>query len=201
MSDRHVPEIIVHRRNTAALLADTPRGFGVEMDVRSQGSRLIVNHDPFGQGEDFETWLGCYAHGTLILNVKEEGLEDRLLALMAAAGIERFFFLDQSFPFLVRTARAGERRCAVRVSEYEAPASALSLAGLVDWVWLDSFSGALPKREDLRALADAGFRICVVSPELQGRDAAAEVPRMRAHFDAADFALAAVCTKVPRLWT
>ncbi|WP_216073237.1 hypothetical protein, partial [Acinetobacter nosocomialis] len=74
------------------------------------------HHDPFVAGERFDDWLRGYRHGTLILNVKEEGLEDALLARMQAAGISDFFFLDQSFPFLVRTSRRGERRCAVRVS-------------------------------------------------------------------------------------
>jgi len=194
-------EIILHRRNTAALLRETPPAYGVEMDVRSVGDRLIIHHDAFADGEDFEEWLVGYRHGTLILNVKEEGLEDRLLELMAGAEIDRFFFLDQSFPFLIRTARNGETRCAVRVSEYESVETALALAGMVDWVWLDSFTGALPQSGELQALSQAGFRVCLVSPELQGRNAAREVPRMQAHFAAAGVVLAAVCTKDPGLWT
>ena len=34
-------------------------------------------------GEEFVQWLDGYRHGTLILNVKEEGLEDRLLDLIS----------------------------------------------------------------------------------------------------------------------
>jgi hypothetical protein len=112
-------QFIAHRRNSAAELAVTPREYGLEIDLRSIGSRLVLQHDPYVEGEDFEAWLGGFAHDTLILNVKEEGLEARLLALMAQHRIENFFFLDQSFPFLIKTARSGERRCAVRVSEYE----------------------------------------------------------------------------------
>ncbi|MFX5705872.1 hypothetical protein ABTE52_23065, partial [Acinetobacter baumannii] len=70
----------------------------------------------------------------------EEGLEDALLARMQAAGISDFFFLDQSFPFLVRTSRRGERRCAVRVAEFETVDTALTLAGSIDWVWVDCFT-------------------------------------------------------------
>jgi len=199
-ADRIRPEIIQHRRNTAALLQETPVEFGVEMDIRSLGDRLIVHHDPFVEGEDFEAWLTGYRHGTLILNVKEEGLEDRVLALMTRFGIARFFFLDQSFPFLMRTVRKGERRCAVRVSEYESVETALSLAGQVQWVWLDCFTEALAPPDEVRRLIGAGFDICLVSPELQGRPAELEVPRLRAHFEANDLPLAAVCTKAPGLW-
>src|SRR4051812_12977345 len=109
-------KMIAHRRNTVAELRATSSVYGVEVDIRSKGQRLIIHHDPFVTGESFEEWLDSYRHGTLILNVKEEGLEKRLIELAASKGIEDFFFLDQSFNFLVKTFKAGERRCAVRVS-------------------------------------------------------------------------------------
>src|SRR3990167_1998804 len=102
--------LVSHRRNTIEQLRETPTHYGVEVDIRSEGGRLIIHHDAFAGGEDFERWLDHYRHRLLILNVKEEGLEQRLLALMAAKKIDAFFFLDQSFPFLVKTARAGEKR-------------------------------------------------------------------------------------------
>ena len=132
--------IIAHRRNTAAELLATPIEYGVEVDIRSFGDRLIIHHDPFREGEDFEAWMRAYRHGTLILNVKEEGLEARLLEIMHERGVSDFFFLDQSFPFLVKWARNGERRCAVRVSEFELVDTALTLAGMVSWVWVDCFT-------------------------------------------------------------
>lgn len=192
--------IIAHRRNTLAELAATPTQYGVEMDLRSWGDRLVIHHDPFVEGEDFLPWIAAYRHGTLILNVKEEGLEQRLLAIMAERGIEDFFFLDQSFPFLVKTARTGERRCAVRVSEYESVDTALTLAGKVDWVWVDCFTRFPLDRADGRRLTDAGFRLCLVSPELQGRTDPAEIAAIRAHCAAEEIAVAAVCTKRPDLW-
>lgn len=191
-------ELIAHRRNTVAELLATPRHYGIEMDVRSWGERLVIHHDAFVEGEDFEAWLAHYAHGTLILNVKEEGLETRLLALMAAHGITRFFFLDQSFPFLIRTARSGERRCAVRVSEFESIDTALTLAGQIDWVWVDCFTRFPLTAADAARLTGAGFKLCLVSPELQGRDAETGIAAMKAQVTGFD--IAAVCTKRPDLW-
>lgn len=194
-------EIIAHRRNTAQDLRDTPTHFGIEVDIRSRGEALIIHHDPFVDGESLEGWLDHFRHGLLILNVKEEGLEERLIALMAARGIERYFFLDQSFPFLIRTARLGERRCAVRVSEYESIATALSLAGKIDWVWVDCFTQFPLDSDDAAALAKAGFRLCLVSPELQGRDAEVEIPAMRSLLENRGITADAVCTKRPDLWS
>lgn len=193
-------EIIRHRRNTRAELEATPASYGVEVDIRSRGERLIVHHDPFCDGEDFDAWLKSYRHGTLILNVKEEGLEGRLLDLVGAAGLDRFFFLDQSFPFLIRTARTGERRCAVRVSEYEAVESALTLAGMVDWVWVDCFSKFPISGEQAARLQSAGFSLCLVSPELQGR-ALETIADFRRELSELGVSPEAVCTKAPELWS
>lgn len=192
---------IAHRRNTIEQLKATPAGLGVEVDIRSFGDRLIIHHDPFVDGEDFENWLSHYRHRFLILNVKEEGLEQRLLALMAARGIADFFFLDQSFPFLVKTARAGEKRCAVRVSEFEAMATAETLAGLVSWIWVDCFTRFPLTGADARRLQSLGFNLCLVSPELQGRPGAASIPEMRALLAREGVRADAVCTKLPELWS
>lgn len=193
-------QLIVHRRNLLSELAAVPEKYGVEIDLRSWGDKLILHHDAFVEGEDFAPWIAAYKHRTLILNVKEEGLEARLLETMAAHGIEDFFFLDQSFPFLVKTARAGERRCAIRVSEFETVETALTLAGKIDWVWVDCFTRFPLKRADGRRLVDAGFKLCLVSPELQGRTDPGEIAAMRALCAEEEIDIAAVCTKRPDLW-
>ena len=196
--------VVAHRRNTPDQLTQTPRELGVEMDLRSQGDRLVVTHEPFDDGVDFEEWLDSYDHAFLVANVKEEGLEERVEAALAARGIEEWTYLDQSFPFLVKTLRRGETRCMVRISEYESVKTALALVPpLVPrprWVWLDSFTGELPSARDLAGLARASLRIMVVSPELQARDPEPEVAGIRHRLAAAGLELDAVCTKRPELW-
>jgi hypothetical protein len=192
--------IIAHRRNTVAELAATPAEYGIEVDIRSFGERLIIHHDPFREGEDFETWMKSFRHGTLILNVKEEGLEARLIEIMRQRSVDDFFFLDQSFPFLVKWARNGERRCAVRVSEFESVDTALTLAGKVDWVWVDCFTRFPLTTESAQRLQQAGFKLCLVSPELQGRPAETEIPQLRAQLASLRITAEAVCTKRPDLW-
>jgi hypothetical protein len=192
--------IVAHRRNTAEQLHDTPRGYGVEVDIRSHGDRLIIHHDAFVDGESFERWLDHYAHRLLILNVKEEGLEDRLLNLMRARGVEDFFFLDQSFPFLLRTARAGEKRCAVRISEFESINTAIALAGLVTWVWIDCFTRFPISGAEAAQLQSLGFRLCLVSPELQGRPGEQSIPALQSLLKREGIAADAVCTKLPEMW-
>lgn len=192
--------IVAHRRNLPAELSQIPRDRGIEMDIRSYGDRLVVTHEPFDPGVDLEEWLDAYAHAFLVANVKEEGLEQRVEAVLAARGIEQWTYLDQSFPFMVRTLRRGESRCMVRISEYESVDTALALQPRAQWVWLDSFTGALPPRGDLARLAGTGYRVMVVSSELQARDPEPEVAGVRSALAEAGLTLDAVCTKRPELW-
>ena len=193
-------KLISHRRNTISELLATDSKYGVEVDIRSEGTQLIIHHDPCVAGESFDDWINVYRHGTLILNVKEEGLEVRLISLMKSKGIDDYFFLDQSFPFLVKWSKAGENRCAVRVSEYETIDTALTLAGKVDWVWVDCFTHFPLSEQNARRLKDAGFKLCLVSPELQGRNAEIEIPQLVSLLKERNISADAVCTKRPDLW-
>lgn len=193
-------KLIAHRRNTVTELSATPTCYGVEVDIRSRCNELVLHHDPFAEGESLEAWLEAYKHGTLILNVKEEGLEARLIALMQRSGIDDYFFLDQSFPFLVKYSGLGVHRCAVRVSEFESVQTALTLAGKVDWVWVDCFTQFPLSRDDASRLQEAGFKLCLVSPELQGRDAATEIEQLDQMLRERNIRAEAVCTKRPDLW-
>lgn len=192
--------IFQHRRNSEQLLRATPRKYGVEIDLRSNGSDLIVHHDPFAPGELFTDWLRSYSHSGIILNVKEEGLEENILDLMERFGISEFFFLDQSFPFLLRTATAGERRCCVRFSEYESIQTVFSLTGLVEWVWVDCFSRLPLTVAQFKELKQRGFMLCFVSPELQGRNSWQEISSFVSEVKSMEIKPDAVCTKAPDIW-
>ena len=192
--------IIQHRVNTSAALTSTPMHYGVEVDIRTEGQKLIIHHDPFSAGEDFERWMNSYAHRFIILNVKEEGLEARLLRIMAQHSVRDFFFLDQSFPFLIKTSREGEHRCAVRVSEFESIDTALTLQGKVEWVWVDCFTRFPLVQETAQQLQDARFKLCLVSPELQGRTDPQQIYNLRTLLEKQAIQADAVCTKRPDLW-
>ena len=193
-------KLIAHRRNTLAELLATDHKYGVEVDIRSLGEQLIMHHDPLVAGESFDEWLNFYEHGTLILNVKEEGLEEQLMEIMAEKDIDDYFFLDQSFPFLVKWASKSKRRCAVRVSEFESIETALTLSGKVDWIWVDCFTYFPLTHKDAQRLKQAGFKLCLVSPELQGRDAESEIPILVGLLNERNIVAEAVCTKRPDVW-
>jgi hypothetical protein len=192
---------ILHRVNTKDDLLKIPKEFGVEVDIRTKGNQLIMHHDPFKDGEDFEDWLEAYQHGILILNVKEEGLEDRLIELMGKYNIDDYFFLDQSFPFLIKTAKNNEKRCAVRVSEFESIDTVITLANKVDWVWVDCFTHfPLTTDQAEKLQTELKFKLCFVSPELQGRTDIEHVKEFIQGIKLLGIKGDAVCTKYPELW-
>lgn len=193
-------KIIAHRRNTRAELDTTEKKFGVEIDLRSWDNQLILQHDPFKPGESFESWLNGFRHSTLILNVKEDGLENTILESLHERNIEDFFFLDLPFPSLVRMARQGESRCAVRISEFESIESAIRLSDFVDWVWIDSFRAFSFQESDLSPLVELGYQTCLVSPELQGKEPELSIPSICREISGWEIKLDAVCTKRPDLW-
>lgn len=192
--------LISHRRNTIEQLKNTPSNYGVEIDIRSMGDTLIVQHDPYVPGVFFDDWIKEFRHQTLILNVKEEGLEGRLIKIMAQYEIDEYFFLDQSFPFLIKWSNLDEHRCAVRVSEYESIETALSLAGKVSWIWVDCFTKFPLEKEQANKLKAAGFKLCIVSPELQGKDPLTWIPEFKTLLVERNILVDAVCTKLPELW-
>ena len=55
-----------------------PYNFGVEIDVRSYKNKIVLNHEPFRGGDRFKEYIKNYKHGTLVVNIKESGIEMKL---------------------------------------------------------------------------------------------------------------------------
>lgn len=187
-------QFIAHRINTSAQLADVPTQFGVELDLRDFGTELVLEHDPLKGGERFEDYLKNYRHNTMIVNVKSERIELRALELLKAHGVTNFFFLDSSFPMIINLSNRGEARNAIRYSEFEGMDTVFAVKDRVQWIWVDCFSFLPLDRASYQKLRSTGLKLCLVSPELQGRPDdiptyAQQVLREGIEFDA-------ICTKV-----
>ncbi len=161
--------LIEHRVNTLEHLGRVPTNHGVEVDIRERGGHLCLAHDPFQDGERLDDFLRAYEHALIIFNVKCDGLEGRILELVEKHQIKSYFFLDVANPTMVGLAQGGMRQVAVRYSEYEPIEYSLAFAGKVDWVWVDCFTHLPLDPESYRRLHEH-FKICVVSPELQGHE-------------------------------
>ena len=194
------PLIICHRKNTIKQLIDTPTEYGVEIDVRSYNNRIILNHDPMKSGEFLDNWLRKYNHKFLIINIKEEGLEKYIIKILKNKKIKDFFFLDQSFPFLIKTLNSNETRCAVRFSEYEDIRTINNLKKKINWVWVDHFSKFPLNKSTSDNLKKKKIKICIVSPEIVKKTSEKSLKKLKNSIKKKNIHIDAVCTKNPEIW-
>ena len=188
-------EFISHRVNTVKDLKNTPIQFGVELDLRDNiDGSIYINHDPFVVGENFEDYLREYKHGTMILNIKSERIEYKVLDLLKKYNIEKYFFLDSSFPMIKALTDKGELNIALRYSEYEGIDTIKLMSGRAKWVWVDCFNSFPLEEDTYLKLKNMGYKLCFVSPELQGQpekieEYAGNIKKRNINFDA-------ICTKL-----
>ncbi len=159
--------IIWHRVNTIEELNNIPVEDGVEIDIRSIKGEPYLSHFIDQDGILFEDWLKHYKlNGTLVLNVKEEGLETIIISLLEKHNITNYMFLDEPFWYLLNASRKlNNKNFAIRVSKFESVETAIKSKELSDWVWYDYFDNYI-NIDDLKQLIENGFKVIMPAPEL-----------------------------------
>ncbi len=160
-------EIIIHRVNTVKELNKIPKIFGVEIDIRSHNSKLILNHDPHKPGDKFDAFLKKYNHGTLVLNIKEAGIEDEVLKKVKRSKIKSYFLLDIEFPYIFKCLKKKQKNLAIRFSENEPIENAKLMTKKFKWLWIDTLTKLPITKKNLKIIK--GYKTCVVCPERWGR--------------------------------
>ena len=188
-------EFIAHRINTLKELKEPDTSYGVELDLRDDlNGRVYISHNPFEPGEDFEEYLKHYQHGTMILNVKSERIEHKILELLKQYDIQNYFFLDSSFPMIKLLSDLGEHNIALRFSELEGLDTIRNMAGKAKWVWVDCFSRLPIDKQSYQELKNMGYRLCMVSPELEGQPE--KLSLYREQLSQEGIVMDAVCSKI-----
>lgn len=146
-------------------------GWGVETDLRDLDGGVVVSHDPPRRGalalSDLLAAHRDSGAGTpLALNVKADGLAGPVARELAAHGTSGAFVFDMSVPDALAWHRAAVPAW-TRWSDVEPEPLLLgSSAG----IWLDAFHDDGWWSADAVGAAVAQRPVCVVSPELHGRD-------------------------------
>ena len=160
-------EIIIHRVNKIKKLKKIPTTYGVEIDIRSLKSKLILSHDPQKSGDTLDSFLNNYKHGTLILNIKEAGIEDQVIKKVKNAKIKSYFLLDVEFPYIFKSIKKKEKNLAIRFSEYEPIQIAQLMSGKFKWLWIDTVTKLPVNKRNIKILKK--YKTCIVCPERWGR--------------------------------
>jgi hypothetical protein len=174
-------EILAHRgcpradapgNSIAALRIALESGYGVETDIRDFQGEIVIAHDPPAVPcHTLRDFLALYreleSSSCLALNVKSCGLAQQLASLLCRFEVDNFFAFDMAVPDARSYARAG-LRFFTRQSELETqPALYAAASG----VWLDAFDSTWYDERTIERHLRAGKDVCIVSPELHGREA------------------------------
>ena len=191
--------IIKHRVNSVKDLKKTDKNFGVEIDLRSNQSNIYLHHDPFKKGELFNKWARSFKHKILVLNVKEEGLEHKILKILKKNKIKKFFFHDQTFSSLLKNMI--KTHVSIRYSEYESLKKTNYLFKKIKWIWIDNFNEIKLEKKFYQKLKKNNVKICLVSPELVNVKRVKQIKKIISFLKKKNFKIDAVCTKKPKLWS
>ena len=191
-----------HRVNSIDELLQTSRSFGVEIDIRTWGEEIIVTHDPFVYTElSLSLFLQSYRHNGIILNVKEEGLENRVQEILAINGVSDYFFLDQTIPYMLKLLNKGENRTSHKLSDIESIENLKLIQPKPGWVWVDSWSGSWEHLRQIEEVNKLGYRTCLCSPDVHRADYLAELNSLQRMIKDMNLSFDAVCTKYPEKWS
>ena len=160
-------QIIIHRINKIRELIKINPKYGVEVDVRADGNNLILNHETFKGGDNLEKYLKQFKHAFIIFNIKEAGIEEKVIKLAKKYTINNFFLLDVEFPFIYQATRRGINKIAMRYSEDESIETVMKYKGKAKWVWIDTNTRLPLNMENVKNLKN--FNSCLVCPERWGR--------------------------------
>jgi glycerophosphoryl diester phosphodiesterase len=159
-------------KNTAAAFARSfNHDFGTETDLRDLGGTLVVSHDPPMAGalpadDFFGIYRGINRDLPLALNIKSDGLQPLLMPLLTRYEVMNFFVFDMAVPDALGWLRVGAPTFTRHSDIEREPAFYHRAAG----VWLDGFESDWWNPTVIRRHLNAGKRVCVVSPDLHGRE-------------------------------
>tara|TARA_B100001093_G_scaffold520035_1_gene612193 strand:- start:142 stop:789 length:648 start_codon:yes stop_codon:yes gene_type:complete len=146
-------------------------GYGIEIDIRDYCGNLVVSHDiPTKNHLKLSTILNFYSkcdkQPVLAFNIKSNGLQNELRNQLENFKINNYFIFDASVPDAIDFINLGMITY-TRQSEYETSPSFYDLA---NGIWMDEFNRNWINDDILKFHLKNGKKICIVSPELHGRD-------------------------------
>jgi len=172
LSHRGYWKVAAEKNAAVAFERSFDLGFGTETDFRDYNKSLVISHDPPDAGAlpaetFFEILAARDASLPIAVNVKSDGLQLMLKEGLERHGFSNYFLFDMAIPDAVISIKKG-LRVFTRQSDVEIhPNFYNDAAG----VWMDAFfdDSWLTPDAIMRHL-DTGKQVCLVSPELHGRN-------------------------------
>lgn len=164
------------RNSLSALFKGLDEGYGLETDVRDLNGQLVISHDmPIADSAiPLEQLLRYYTDGgftsTLGLNIKADGLQEKLCRELQDHNIKHYFVFDMSVPDTLDYLKIGIPTF-IRRSDLEHHPEITSRA---QGVWLDELIEPWIDAEVILEQTAKADAVCIVSGELHGREYASQ---------------------------
>ncbi|EDO6595908.1 hypothetical protein FVN02_07960 [Campylobacter coli] len=127
--------IFLHRQND---LKSSITNYGIEIDLRYK-ERLVLNHDILEQDllyPFFEEKIQFMKNIPIICNIKESGLEERVVELLGNKF--EYYFLDSQIPDILRLSKNGyQGKFIIRISDVESYNERFMGVAKPKYVWVD----------------------------------------------------------------
>ena len=171
--------IFLHRQNNPKII-DNKNIDGIELDIRSYGSKLILTHDRIEENNHniyLEDILKDLTGLIVIVNVKESGLEEQISKILDSADV-KYYFLDSQIPDIIRLCRQDKfkGKFIIRVSDFEEVSTDFLNYCQPNFLWVDyskfdnfkildyiNFINKMSSDDRLKS-----YKKILVSPELYG---------------------------------
>ena len=161
------------KNSLESMLKAFESGYGVELDIRNEGSKLVVGHDindiTWELEDLFKEYKNNQSSNTIALNIKSDGMARHLKKLIEKYEIANYFVFDMSIPETVSYIRE-DLKWFARISDIEEIPKSFRENFSIKGIWLDSFYGSYPDhRKVIEILENCSLPVCIVSPELHSR--------------------------------
>ena len=156
------------KNREAAFSRSFDLGFGCETDLRDSGGEIVISHDMATGGEvTFEELLQIMdgRNLPLALNIKADGLAERMLEILNQYGHSNYFTFDMSIPEMVKQTDIQMKVFAPVSDINQTPFLLKKSYG----VWLDGFYSIWYDNLVIEDLISQDLEVCIVSDELHGR--------------------------------
>lgn len=144
--------------------------FGTETDIRDYQGDLVISHDiACNTSLSFTEFLKIHKSRNknlpLALNIKADGLQNKLFSCLNEHSVKNYFVFDMSIPDTVKY-KDLNMNYFIRQSEYETDLPFYKNAA---GIWLDSFKDVWYTKNIIKAHLENGKKVVIVSAELHGR--------------------------------
>lgn len=173
------------------------KNFGTETDIRDSQGELVISHDvPITNSVLLSDFFNLYkeinCNKTLALNIKSDGLQDKVLFLIQKYQITNYFIFDASVPDSISYIKKG-LNFFTRHSELEKhPVLYNESIG----IWLDSFYSNWYDFDVIKTHLQNQKKVAIVSSELHKRNYI-ELWRMLKENNSINYEDIILCTDLP----